>query len=134
MKYKLLPRIITYFIVAILFCVSLQLIALYATAQSIAVSVDNIYMETQYSIIDNIYNKEVESLRLLVTDYAACDDMYNNIYKLDYKWSSENATFTLLNELSYNVDGVFVEGLVNDYYEYYGQMNVEDYICLLEVL
>lgn len=128
MKYKLLPRLMIFIMITILAGVSLEVAGIYIMVKNTKTSVDEVYKETQYNLIDNIYNREIEILRLLISDYANWDDMYKSISNYDYVWSAENASSYLLEESSYDLDAVFIEGSINEYYEYHGTSDVEMYI------
>jgi len=128
MKYKLLPRMLFFFIVVMLGGIIFELVGINYIVSETKKSVELIYAETQLGIIDNIYDRELESMELLLFDYTVWDDLYHSMQTEDYEWAYDNATGFLVDDDSYNIDAVYVKSSVSKFFEFYGHQQMKTLI------
>lgn len=129
MRYRLLPRLLMFFFVVVLVGVTLEIVAIYVMVADTQDRIDTVYMETQKGIIENIYNREVKGLELLIQDYAQWDDLYDGIQAMDYDWANDNATQFIYEDERYNLDLIYIEGNANAYYQYFGENHIDEIIA-----
>jgi len=120
MKYKLLPRILIFFVSVVFLGVVMEIAGINYIVDDTKESIEDIYAETQIGIIDNVFKREKESIALLIQDYAVWDDMYSGLETEDYAWAFDNATGFLVEDEAYNIDMIYVNSTVSDFFEYYG--------------
>lgn len=133
MNYKILPRIVLVIVVVLLLGASIELAGMYYLVQDTAENVKVVYLDAKYKILDNLFDREMTSMTTLLKDYSEWDDLYYNVVGQDYDWAYDNATGFLVDDASYHIDFVYVESVVNDYYEYHGSEALEDLVSQTEL-
>jgi putative nucleotidyltransferase with HDIG domain len=128
MNRKIIPRAIITILVVIVMATIIELVGMFFIMNDTIDEVEHIYLEAKHKALDKILQDEVASMVLLIKDYTQWDDLYNNISVKDYEWSYDNATGFLVEDQSYYVDFVYVEGVINDYHEYYGSLDDQSQI------